>query len=232
MLLLLAIGACTSSEEEIIGSIYGKVTDSKNGKVLQGVTITLIPGGLSRTTGSDGTYEFLDLEAKQYQVQAQKMGYVTDTKSVNVLVGQAASGDMRLTPEKKGCRDYDNPLFAELWNHAGRNVRHHHQQRKHGNGMDTGIRQQQLAFRQSESRANRQQQNTEHRLLRQSRQAGRIEVRSGEPLCFRQLVPHLYLLLAQRRQKARNERISHYVGLWRYCARANIGNKEHGRGKP
>lgn len=101
MLLLLAIGACTSSEEEIIGSIYGKVTDSKNGKVLQGVTITLIPGGLSRTTGSDGTYEFLDLEAKQYQVQAQKMGYVTDTKSVNVLVGQAASGDMRLTPEKK-----------------------------------------------------------------------------------------------------------------------------------
>lgn len=32
MLLLLAIGACTSSEEEIIGSIYGKVTDSKNGK--------------------------------------------------------------------------------------------------------------------------------------------------------------------------------------------------------
>ena len=56
MLLLLAIGACTSSEEEIIGSIYGKVTDSKNGKVLQGVTITLIPGGLSRTTGSDGTY--------------------------------------------------------------------------------------------------------------------------------------------------------------------------------
>ena len=101
MLLLLAIGACTRSEEEIIGSIYGKVTDSKNGKVLQGVTITLIPGGLSRTTGSDGTYEFLDLEAKQYQVQAQKMGYVTDTKSVNVLVGQAASGDMRLTPEKK-----------------------------------------------------------------------------------------------------------------------------------
>ena len=60
MLLLLAIGACTSSEEEIIGSIYGKVTDSKNGKVLQGVTITLIPGGLSRTTGSDGTYEFLE----------------------------------------------------------------------------------------------------------------------------------------------------------------------------
>lgn len=101
MLLLIIAGACTSSEEDTTGSIYGKVTDNKNGEVLQGVTITLTPGGLSRTTGSDGTYEFLDLEAQQYQVQAQKAGYVTDTKSVNVLVGQAASGDMRLAPEKK-----------------------------------------------------------------------------------------------------------------------------------
>ena len=48
MLLLLAIGACTSSEEDTTGSIYGKVTDNKNGEVLQGVTITLTPGGLAR----------------------------------------------------------------------------------------------------------------------------------------------------------------------------------------
>ncbi|MDO5420400.1 MAG: LamG-like jellyroll fold domain-containing protein [Bacteroides sp.] len=101
MLLLIIVGACTSSEEDTTGSIYGKVTDNKSGEVLQGVTITLTPGGLSRTTGSDGTYEFLDLKAQQYQVQAQKAEYVTNTKSVNVLVGQAASGDMRLTPEKK-----------------------------------------------------------------------------------------------------------------------------------
>ncbi len=101
MLLLLAIGACTSSEEDTTGSIYGKVTDNKNGEVLQGVTITLTPGGLARTTGSDGTYEFLGLEAQQYQVQAQKAGYTTNTKSVNVLAGQAPSGDIHLTPEKK-----------------------------------------------------------------------------------------------------------------------------------
>lgn len=101
MLLLLIVGACTSSEEDTTGSIYGKVTDSNNGEVMQGVTITLTPGGLSRTTGSDGTYEFLGLEAQQYQVHAQKAGYTTNNKSVNVLVGQAASGDIRLTPEKK-----------------------------------------------------------------------------------------------------------------------------------
>lgn len=101
LLTLLAVWACTSSEEETTGSIYGKVTDAQSGEVLQGVTITLTPGGIARTTGSDGTYEFLDLEAQQYQVQAQKAGYVTNNKSVNVLVGQAASGDIRLTPEKK-----------------------------------------------------------------------------------------------------------------------------------
>lgn len=101
MLLLIIVGACTSSEEDTTGSIYGKVTDTKNGEVLQGVTITLTPGGLARTTGSDGTYEFLGLEAQQYQVQAQKAGYTTNTKSVNVLAGQAASGDIHLTPEKK-----------------------------------------------------------------------------------------------------------------------------------
>lgn len=101
MLLLFLVGACTSSVDETTGSIYGKVTDSQSGEVLQGVTITLTPGGLARTTGSDGTYEFLDLEAQQYQVQAQKAGYTTNTKSVNVLVGQAASGDIRLTPEKQ-----------------------------------------------------------------------------------------------------------------------------------
>ena len=52
MLLLLAIGACTSSEEDTTGSIYGKVTDNKNGEVLQGVTITLTPGGVTAHTNS------------------------------------------------------------------------------------------------------------------------------------------------------------------------------------
>lgn len=98
---LLAAWACTTSEEDVTGSIYGKVTDAQNGGVIQGATVTLTPGGLSRTTGSDGTYEFLNVEAQQYQVQAQKTDYVTNTKSVNVLVGNAASADIALTPVKK-----------------------------------------------------------------------------------------------------------------------------------
>lgn len=102
--------SCTEDAEETTGSIYGKVTDSQSGEVLQRVTITLTPGGVARTTGSDGTYEFLALEAQQYQVQAQKAGYTTNTKSVNVVVGQAASYDMRLAPEKKDAEITITPL--------------------------------------------------------------------------------------------------------------------------
>lgn len=101
ILLLFVTGACQEDAIDTTGAIYGKVTDSESGEVLQDVTITLTPGGLSRTTGSEGTYEFIELESQQYQVQAQKDGYVTNSKSVRVLVGQAASGDMRLTPEKR-----------------------------------------------------------------------------------------------------------------------------------
>lgn len=101
LLSLFVLWSCTEDAEENAGSIYGKVTDSKSGEVMQGVTITLTPGSISRTTGSDGTYEFPDLETQQYQVQAQKEGYVTNNKSVTVVVGKTASGDMQLTPEKR-----------------------------------------------------------------------------------------------------------------------------------
>lgn len=101
LVILAALWACTEEAAETTGVIYGKVIDSQSGEVLQGVTITLTPGGLSRTTGSDGTFEYLDLEAQQYQVQAQKSGYLTNTKTISVQIGKTASGDMQLEPEKE-----------------------------------------------------------------------------------------------------------------------------------
>lgn len=98
---LLSCWSCAEDAVETTGSIFGKVTNSKTGEILQGVSITLNPGGLSRTTGSDGTYEFLNLEAQQYQVQAQKSGFTDDFRSVSVLVGQAITCDIRLVPENK-----------------------------------------------------------------------------------------------------------------------------------
>ena len=90
--------ACTKDEEVFTGNILGKVTDAVTGEVLQGVTVTITPGGLSRTTGSDGYFEFRDLDPKQYEIQARKSGFNTNSKTVTVVTDRDTSGDIQLTP--------------------------------------------------------------------------------------------------------------------------------------
>ena len=51
------------------GRIQGIVTNYTTGEPLQGVNISLSPSGLSAVTGSDGRYEFNDIEVGQYTVQ-------------------------------------------------------------------------------------------------------------------------------------------------------------------
>lgn len=104
LLLLILVISCAKDIEESTGMVYGKVTDSSTGAVLSGVTVSLTPGGISRTTGDDGIFEFLDLEPGQYQLQAKKADYVTNSKSVNVVTGQKATGDITLAPEKKDAK--------------------------------------------------------------------------------------------------------------------------------
>ena len=90
--------SCAKDIEVFTGNIMGKVTDAETGEVLHGVNVTILPSGISHTTGSDGHYEFLDLEPKQYEVQAQKSGYETNTKTVTVVTGRNAVGDIQLQP--------------------------------------------------------------------------------------------------------------------------------------
>lgn len=98
---LLALASCVKDEVEVTGTIYGKVTDSVTGDVLSGVTMTLTPGGKSVTTGSNGIYEFVDMQQGQYQLQGQKDGYKSNTKSISVVAGEAANGDLLLEQDSK-----------------------------------------------------------------------------------------------------------------------------------
>lgn len=91
-------GACTKDIVDTTGGIFGKVTHAETGEVIASATVTLIPGGKSATTGSDGTFEFQKLEAQQYEIQVKKSQFVTNTKRITVTAGQNASGDMTLTP--------------------------------------------------------------------------------------------------------------------------------------
>lgn len=93
------VGACEEDPEDFTGNIIGKVTDANTGNVIQGVTVTLSPGGISKTTGGDGTFEFLKLNPAQYEIQVRKKGYVTNNKTVTVITGRDTRGDIQLTPE-------------------------------------------------------------------------------------------------------------------------------------
>lgn len=77
---ILILGACAKDEMVYTGNIMGKVTDANSGEVLQGVTVTITPSGASRTTGSDGYFEFRDLDPKQYEIQARKKVILPTTR--------------------------------------------------------------------------------------------------------------------------------------------------------
>ncbi|MFR3328807.1 MAG: carboxypeptidase regulatory-like domain-containing protein [Odoribacter splanchnicus] len=91
------VAACTKDEAETTGSIIGLVTRGDNGEPLDGVSVSLNPGGKTATTGSDGRYEFVNLEPQQYTVQLMKGGYKTSTRRITVVAGEVAAGDVQLT---------------------------------------------------------------------------------------------------------------------------------------
>lgn len=95
----------TSCEKDVtVGSIQGFVSNSSTNEPIQGVNISLSPTGLSTVTGSDGRYEFVNLEAGQYTVQGVKEGYESNTKNITIVAGNVSSGDMTLKPELSGFR--------------------------------------------------------------------------------------------------------------------------------
>lgn len=104
LFILLCIGflymECSSDEPIEPSSISGKVTDSRTGEPLKGVTVSITPNELnSRITGSDGYYEFQNLTPdKVYTVQGEKENYRTNTKQVKTIVGKNTSCDFSLTP--------------------------------------------------------------------------------------------------------------------------------------
>lgn len=97
LILLIGLGSCSTGDDfEVFGNIYGIVVDAASGEPIAGATITLSPGQRTQTSGSDGVYEFKDVDAKQYTVQAQKPGYNYDRKTVTVVAGDPTQANLTL----------------------------------------------------------------------------------------------------------------------------------------
>ena len=77
---------------EMFGAISGTVIDLEKGEPIEGALVTLSPTGMNVYTGSDGRFEFHDLDApRQYTITAQKTGYCTNRKTVTIIQGDVVS---------------------------------------------------------------------------------------------------------------------------------------------
>lgn len=98
----LCLVSCT--KEKATGRIQGIVTNMNTSEPIQGVNISLSPTGASAVTGSDGRYEFNNLEPGNYTVQGTKSGFESNTKNITITSGNVSSGDMQLRPAATGFR--------------------------------------------------------------------------------------------------------------------------------
>ena len=89
--------ACGSQEEVVTtGSIYGTILDKENGEPIRNAGITLSPSSRTTIVGSDGTFEFANVEAEQYSVNVEAEGYEYNTKFVTVVAGKNTICDFHL----------------------------------------------------------------------------------------------------------------------------------------
>lgn len=92
---------CAKDEENLSGTISGIVTEyASSNTPIAGATVTINGKGFSKTTGSDGRFEFTGLEPGTYTIAVKANNYQANTKQVTVYAGQKANCDIQLEIEK------------------------------------------------------------------------------------------------------------------------------------
>ena len=87
--------SCTP--EELPGSIYGTVVDKATGEPIKSAGVELSPSGLKTVTGSEGQFEFTELDPGKYTLLITKTGYIDGVShTIEVKPGQQAKGDVQI----------------------------------------------------------------------------------------------------------------------------------------
>ena len=83
--------------EELPGSIYGTVVDKATGEPIKAAGVELSPSGLKTVTGSEGQFEFTELDPGKYTLIITKTGYMDGVSgTIEVKPGQQAKGDVQI----------------------------------------------------------------------------------------------------------------------------------------
>lgn len=95
---IIAFTSCSEDNEVLTGSISGLVSDYTNANSpIAGATVTLSGKGMTKTTGSDGRFEFVELEPGTYVVTVSANGFQPTTKQVTLYAGQSVMCDFQLS---------------------------------------------------------------------------------------------------------------------------------------
>ena len=106
---------CEKEDTNKLGSIYGTVTDFATGEPVGNANVKLRPNGETTLTGSDGAYEFNDLEAGKYSLLLSKAQYVDldDDYIIELEAGKKVKRDVQLRKRVASLKITDmegNPL--------------------------------------------------------------------------------------------------------------------------
>lgn len=90
--------SCKQHEEEnLSGTIYGIVSDKATGEPIKSAGVELSPVGLKTITGSEGQFEFNELNPGNYTLLVTKTGYADyASNTIEVKPGQTAKGDVQI----------------------------------------------------------------------------------------------------------------------------------------
>ena len=93
--------SCSEEEVSIFGNIYGTITDSKSGEPVRNAEVIISPGNKTTVSGSDGHFEFNNLEAGQYKIGVNANGYEYNSRQVTVVPGEGVPCDIRIKAIEK-----------------------------------------------------------------------------------------------------------------------------------
>lgn len=80
--------SCEPITYDTFATLLGSVVDATDGEPVDDADVSLMPGGRSDDTGSDGFFEFQNLEARKYTIQVMATGYKTETRDVTLVPGE------------------------------------------------------------------------------------------------------------------------------------------------
>ena len=117
ILLICSIYQACVPDVELPGSIYGVVADKATGEPIKSAGVELSPSGLKTITGSEGQFEFTELDPGKYTLLITKTGYLdAQSSTIEVKAGQQAKGDVQLEqiPPALKVVDENNADLLEL----------------------------------------------------------------------------------------------------------------------